>query len=246
MLVIPAIDIRGGKCVRLLRGDYDQETVYDDNPVAVARRWRDAGAQMIHIVDLDGARDGAPTQRDTIAEIVKAIDVPVQVGGGIRSGEHARFLIDLGVARIVVGTAAVEHPTLVHQLLEAHSAQQIVVGIDARNGYVATHGWLDTSSVLAVDLAREMMANGVRRFVYTDIDRDGTLTSPNFEAIRTLTAGGIPVIASGGVATLDHLRELAGIPGVEATIVGRALYTGDVMLHSDQWIVEGASAATEG
>lgn len=246
MLVIPAIDIRGGKCVRLLRGDYAQETVYDDDPVAVAIRWADAGAAMIHIVDLDGARDGEPAQGDTIAEIVAAVDVPIQVGGGIRTSDHAGYLLDLGVERIVVGTAAVEQPSLVEQLLVAHSADRIVVGLDARNGYIATHGWLDTSTVLAVDLAREMAAAGVARFVYTDIDRDGTLTSPNYEEIRAMTAHGFSVIASGGVAAADHLRELARIPGVEAAIVGRALYTGDVVLSTGEWVADGLSTATEG
>lgn len=246
MLVIPAIDIRGGKCVRLLRGDYEQETIYDEDPIAVARRWSSAGAKMIHIVDLDGARDGKPTQRDTIASIVAAVDVPVQVGGGIRTSEHAAHLLDAGVKRIVVGTAAVEDPGLVRDLLDAHSADRIVVGIDARDGYVATHGWLDTSSVLAVDLAREMAANGVLRIVYTDIDRDGTLSSPNFEAIRTMSASGVSLVASGGVATVDQIQELARISGVEAAIVGRALYTGDVVLKADEWVVDGRQFATEG
>jgi phosphoribosylformimino-5-aminoimidazole carboxamide ribotide isomerase len=235
MIVIPAIDLRDGKCVRLTQGDYDRETVFDDDPVAVARRWQDAGASWLHLVDLEGARDGHPRQRDTIAAIVTALDIPVQVGGGIRTLTHASDLLDAGVRRIVLGTAAVTNPELVKDVIEAWGADRVVVGVDARGGMVATQGWVETSSVQAFDLIARMADVGVQRVVYTDIERDGMLTSPNFEAIGGAAGLGVAIIASGGVSSVDDLQRLATITGVEAAIVGRALYTGDVVLESDEW-----------
>lgn len=235
MIVIPAIDLRGGRCVRLVQGDYDRETVFDDDPVAVARRWQAAGATWLHVVDLDGARDGLPRQRDTIAAIVEALGIPVQVGGGIRSAGHAAALLESGVQRIIIGTAAVTDPELVRELLAEWGASRIVIGIDARDGMVATQGWLETSSVQAHDLIVQMAEMGVERVVYTDIERDGMLSSPNFEAMAAATGLGVEIIASGGVSSVDDLRRLATIPGVEAVIVGRALYTGDVVLQPGDW-----------
>ena len=245
MIVIPAIDLRGGKCVRLTQGDYQQETVFDDDPLAVARRWEAAGAGWLHVVDLEGARDGVPQQRETIAAIVEALAIPVQVGGGIRSRSHASDLFEAGVARIVLGTAAVNDPQLVLDLLAEHGAERIIVGVDARDGLVATQGWLETSSVGALDLIKRMRDAGVQRVVYTDIERDGMLTSPNFEAVAEAAGLGIALVASGGVSKRSDLERLATIAGVEATIVGRALYTGDLVLGPGEWTLGHAAATGE-
>lgn len=237
MIVIPAIDVRDGRCVRLLQGDYGRETVYGDDPALVARRWQDAGAGMLHVVDLDGARDGVPCQRETIASIVKSVDIPVQVGGGVRTREHAASLDETGVARFILGTAAVDDPELVSDLLDRYGPEKVVVGVDARDGLVATRGWLDQSDVRAVDLVDAMRERGVRRIIYTDIERDGTLGTPNYEAIAGVAGRGVRVVASGGVRTRDDLQQLATIPGVEAAIVGRALYTGDLVLDRGEWTI---------
>jgi phosphoribosylformimino-5-aminoimidazole carboxamide ribotide isomerase len=237
MIVVPAIDLRGGRCVRLVQGDYARETVFSDDPVAVARQWQAAGAQMLHVVDLDGALEGLPAQRDVIGAIVAALEIPVQVGGGVRSAPHAQALYDAGVQRVVLGTAAIEQPDLVDTLLDAWSAERVVLGVDARNGMVATHGWTETSAIGAEDLIARMRDRGVRKVVYTDIDRDGTLMSPNFEAIGRVAELGVSVVASGGVASREHLQRLARIPGVDEAIVGRALYTGDVVLEGQDWVV---------
>lgn len=235
MIILPAIDLRGGRCVRLEQGDFSRETVFSDDPVAMAQRWQSAGAHMLHVVDLDGARDGQVSQLATIAEIVAALTIPVQVGGGIRSAEHAAALFSIGVSRIVVGTAAVEDPELVSALLRQWNAERVVVGVDARDGMVATRGWLETSTVPAEDLIVEMRERGVRRVVYTDIARDGMLSAPNVPATARAAARGVAIIASGGVATRAHLNQLAAVPGVEAAIVGRALYTGALTLADHEW-----------
>lgn len=225
--VIPSIDIRGGLCVRLYQGDYNQETVFSDDPVAVARRWAECGAPRIHVVDLDGAASGRPVNTSVIKGITSAVSVPVEVGGGVRTLASMGELLRLGVQRVVWGTAAVEEPNLVGEAASKHG-DAVAVGIDARGGLVATRGWKSTETMLALDLVRQMEGLGVTRFIYTDIARDGTLTSPNFEAIQELAAkckG--KVIASGGVATLEHVRRLAAL-GVEGAIIGRAAYTGAV------------------
>jgi phosphoribosylformimino-5-aminoimidazole carboxamide ribotide isomerase len=237
-LIIPAIDLRGGRCVRLVQGDYARETVFADDPIEVARGWQAAGARMLHVVDLDGARDGVPAQREVIGAIVAALEIPVQVGGGVRSVEHGAALYAAGVERVVIGTAAIEQPELVDALLEQYGPERVIVGVDARNGMVATRGWTETSEVTAEALIEDMRERGVRRVVYTDIDRDGTLVSPNFDAIARVGRLGVAVVASGGVATREHLRQLATIPGVDEAIVGRALYTGDVVLAGDEWVIE--------
>ena len=244
MIVIPAIDLRGGRCVRLLQGDFDQETVFGDDPAAMARRWENAGARWLHVVDLDGARAGSPRQADTIAAIVAAVDIPVQVGGGIRTAEDAAQLLKVGVERIVLGTAAVEHPQLLDVLIERYGSERIVLGVDARNGRVATRGWLTTSDVLAGELITTLAKRGITRVVYTDIERDGTLTAPNFEALEVVARTGVRVIASGGVTRRADLMRLSEIPGVEAAIVGRALYTGDLLLGSAEWEI-GAPASAD-
>ncbi len=232
MDVIPAIDLLGGRCVRLFQGDYEQSQVFDDDPVAVARRWAEQGAARIHLVDLDGAKAGKPENWQAIGEIVKAIDVPVQVGGGLRDRNRVAALFELGVQHAILGTVAVENPELVGEL-SAEFPGRIFVGIDARDGRVATRGWLETSTVMADDLAKRMGDLGAAAIIYTDIKRDGTLKGPNLEALRDL-AGKIdtPVIASGGVSSMSDLLSLLGVAplGVSGVIVGKALYTGNVDL----------------
>lgn len=243
MIVIPAIDLRGGRCVRLVQGDFARETVFSEDPVAVARQWQAAGAHRLHVVDLDGARAGGPRQLDVIAAIVEAVHMPVQVGGGVRSAADAAGVLAAGVTWVVLGTAAVEDPELVSALVAEHGPDRIIVGVDARGGRVATRGWLETSEVEASQLVAELAARGVCRVVYTDIERDGTLTAPNFDALAEVAAAGVQVIASGGVTRRADLVRLAAMPGVEAAIVGRALYTGDLQLERDEWVVEAAADA---
>lgn len=229
MLVIPSIDIRGGKCVRLTQGDYARETIYDDDPVAVARRWQDEGASLIHVVDLDGAKAGAPVNLDVVERVVSGVDVPVQLGGGLRQWEDIARALGAGVARVVLGTAALEDRDLLQKAI-AELGERLVVGIDARDGKVATRGWRETSTVTATELARDVEGLGVQRLVFTDIARDGTLSEPNYASLSAMMgAVRIPVIASGGVARLEHIGRLAAL-GVEGAIVGRALYTGNLRL----------------
>ncbi|UBF26146.1 1-(5-phosphoribosyl)-5-[(5-phosphoribosylamino)methylideneamino]imidazole-4-carboxamide isomerase [Kovacikia minuta CCNUW1] len=232
MEVIPAIDLLEGRCVRLYQGDYDQAQTFDENPVAVARQWVAAGASRLHVVDLDGAKAGHPVNVQAIEAIVRAVDVPVQVGGGLRDRQSAADLLHRGVQRIILGTIAVEQPDLVNQLCQEFPGQ-IVVGIDARNGKVATRGWLETSEVMATDLAQRMTTFGVAAIIYTDIHRDGTLQGPNLEALRELADSvEVPVVASGGVSSITDLLSLLALEpiGVTGAIVGRALYTGDISL----------------
>ncbi len=238
MKVIPAIDLRGGRCVRLLQGDFARETVYGDDPVAMARRWQEAGAAILHVVDLDGSREGRPAQAPIIAAIAAALAIPVQIGGGLRTLDDIAGAFADGVARVVLGTAALENRALLAAALDRWGPERIVLGLDARDGLVAIRAWRETSGVLATDLARELAPLGLRRVVYTDIGRDGTLHEPNYDALRELAAvSGLAIIASGGVARREHLAALAAIPGVEAAIVGRAIYTGDVRLGPGEWDV---------
>ena len=231
MEVIPAIDLRGGKCVRLYQGDYAQETVYSEDPVAMALHWQEMGAPRIHIVDLDGAASGIPQNMDSIASIASAVDVPLQTGGGIRSLEIAESLLALGIQRVVLGTIAVEDPSLVMEACHQFGTEAVVVGIDAREGMVSLRGWLDSSSITALALLQAMEVVGVKRFIYTDISRDGTLTEPNFQAIQDMVgACGGSIVASGGVSTVGHLQHLASL-GVEGAIVGKALYVGALDLR---------------
>lgn len=232
MDVIPAIDLLGGRCVRLYQGDYDQSQVYNEDPVAVAQRWVDEGANRLHLVDLDGAKAGKPENWQAIRAIAAAIDIPIEVGGGLRDRDRVAALFDLGVRYGILGTAAVENPELVGELSQQYPGQ-IIVGIDARDGKVATRGWLETSTIEAVDLARQMSDLGAAAIIYTDIARDGTLQGPNIDSLRQVaTAIEIPIIASGGVSSVrDLLRLLALEPqGVSGAIVGKALYTGDLSL----------------
>jgi phosphoribosylformimino-5-aminoimidazole carboxamide ribotide isomerase len=232
MEVIPAIDLLAGRCVRLYQGDYDQSEVFDDNPVAVARQWEEQGATRLHLVDLDGAKSGKPENWRAIDAIVRAVSVPVEVGGGLRDRDRVTALFDLGVRYAILGTAAIENPDLVGELSRDFPGQ-IIVGIDARDGKVATRGWLETSEVEAIDLAQRMEQQGAAAVIYTDIKRDGTLQGPNIDALRAMAqAVSMPVIASGGVGALKDLLRLLSLEpyGVTGVIVGRALYTGDVSL----------------
>ena len=234
MEIIPAIDIRGGRCVRLVQGDYDRETVFADDPAEAARRWRDAGARRLHVVDLDGAREGRPLNAASLERIVAAVDAPVQMGGGLRDLETVGRYLEAGVERAVLGTAAVKDQTLLVNALALFPGR-IVVGVDAREGIVVTEGWRDASAIEATELVQQLAELGVPRVIYTDTLRDGTLTEPNFAALEALladerlSAAGLRIIYSGGVSTIDHLRRLAAT-GVEGAIVGRALYTGDIDL----------------
>ncbi|MEN8614147.1 1-(5-phosphoribosyl)-5-[(5-phosphoribosylamino)methylideneamino]imidazole-4-carboxamide isomerase [Dehalogenimonas sp. THU2] len=229
MEIIPAIDIRGGRCVRLFQGDYAQETVYSDSPVDVALKWQSMGAQRLHVVDLDGARDGEMVNFDIISQIAQSAVVPVQLGGGIRDMESVRKLLKAGVDRVVLGTAAVENPEFVREACRNFS-ESIVVSLDARNGKMAVKGWREETGVAVIDFARQMMDLGVRRFVFTDISRDGTLTEPNFTALYELIqAIKTPVIASGGIARLSHLKILK-LLGASAAILGKSIYTGAIDL----------------
>ncbi|HEU4323560.1 MAG TPA: 1-(5-phosphoribosyl)-5-[(5-phosphoribosylamino)methylideneamino]imidazole-4-carboxamide isomerase [Roseiflexaceae bacterium] len=229
MDIIPAIDIKDGRCVRLYQGDFDKATVYGEDPTEAARRWADQGARYLHVVDLDGAKVGHPVNTDSILAIVRSIGIPVQLGGGLRTDVSVRAALDLGVSRVILGTAAVRDPGLISRLVARHG-DAIAIGVDARDGLVATSGWTESAPVYAVDLVEQMAQIGVARIVYTDITRDGTLTEPNFSATAALVRpGGPAIIASGGVCRVEHLRRLAD-SGVEAAIVGRALYTGDLNL----------------
>ena len=230
MEVIPAIDLRGGRCVRLYQGDYERETVFSEDPVEVARQWVKAGATRLHVVDLDGARTGVPVNLDVVRKIVSAVGVPVQLGGGIRTSDTAAEVVAIGVARVMLGTAAVSEPDLVRRLCDELGSDAVVVSVDARDGLVAVSGWTAESSVTAADVVTRMMAVGVRRFLYTDIARDGTLTEPNFDAIAEIVRqAGACVMAAGGISTVQHLMRLAGL-GVAGAVVGTALYTGDIKL----------------
>lgn len=229
MQIIPAIDLKDGQCVRLYQGDFEQTTVYDNDPVAVAQRWVEQGASRIHVVDLDGARAGQPVNIETIRSIVRAVPVPVQLGGGMRNEDDIATALAMGVSFVILGTAAVHTPALVEQMVRRFG-ESIIIGVDARNGYVSTAGWTEAEQVLATDLIDQMTRLGIKRFVYTDIARDGTLSGPNYAATAALVRpGGPAIVASGGVCLLDHLMRLVNI-GVEGAIIGRALYAGKIDL----------------
>ena len=229
MEIIPAIDLREGKCVRLYQGDFERETAFSDNPCGGALRWQGEGAGRLHIVDLDGAATGRLSNRDCIERILRAVEIPIQLGGGIRRMETIEEVLQLGVERVILGTAAIEEPAFVEEAC-LRFGERIVVSIDARDGYVSTHGWREKTRVSANGLLERMAALGVKRFIYTDILRDGTLTEPNFDAIAELLGKThLPIIASGGISSIEHLKRLSRL-GVEGAIVGRALYSGEVVL----------------
>lgn len=227
----PAIDLRGGRCVRLLQGDYDRETVFGDDPVEMARRFAAGGARRLHIVDLDGAKAGLPVQAELIGRMVAAAGVPCQLGGGIRSVETARAYVSAGVHRLVLGSVVIEHPDLLVQLANAFPGR-IVLGIDARDGKVAVRGWLETSALGAIEVAKRHEHLPLAGIVYTDIAKDGMMSGPNIPALSEMVrAVRLPVIASGGVSNAGDIREAAAT-GAAGCIVGRALYEGSVTLAS--------------
>lgn len=231
-IVYPAIDIRDGKCVRLQQGDYNQETIYNDSPLKVAKSWEEQGGKFIHLVDLDGAKAGHPVNDAIIGAIAANANVPVQVGGGLRNLADVEKLLGLGVSRVIIGTAAINDHAFTEEVL-AKYGDKVAIGIDARNGYVATHGWLNTSEVRAEALAKELAAKGAETFIYTDISRDGMMQSTNVDGILSMAqASGKTVIASGGVTSLDDLLRLNvhNGSGVGGAIVGKALYTGNIDL----------------
>ena len=223
MRIYPAIDLRGAQCVRLRQGDYQQETVFGADPAAVARQWVAQGADFLHIVDLDGARDGRPINGPSVRAIVEASGVPCQLGGGLRNESHITEALGWGVRRVVIGTRALQSPRWLEEMC-AKVPNKIVLGIDAKDGMVATHGWLDVSQTPALDLAQSLEHLSLAALVYTDIARDGMLQGANVAAMAQMCAAvKTPVIASGGVTTLDDVRALAALP-LEGAIVGRALY----------------------
>jgi len=230
MILFPAIDIRGGNCVRLIQGDYNQEKVYSDSPVTQAQEWEKKGAAYIHIVDLDGAKTGVSQNAGVIKEIAANVHVPIQVGGGVRSMEAVKSLIDSGVSRVIIGTAAISNPEFLKEAVAAYG-DKIAVSLDAKNGFIATDGWTDTSGVKALDLVKDLEAIGVKTIVYTDIAKDGMLQGPNFEELDAMNnASSIDVIASGGVSTADDVKKLAA-NNMYGAIVGKALYDGTVQLE---------------
>ncbi len=232
MLVIPAIDLSEGKCVRLQRGDMNAKTVFSDEPVEVARRWANEGAEMIHIVDLDGAVSGTSANFEAVRDIIAAVPIPVELGGGLRTVEQVARVLDAGVKWAILGTAAISNRPELQKCLERFG-ERIIVGIDARDGRVAVQGWTQTSDVEALELAKQMEQLGVGKIIFTDINTDGMLGGPNIPAMKAMAqAVGIPVIASGGVTMLEDIRKLRGLErfGLEGCIVGRALYSGTIAL----------------
>jgi phosphoribosylformimino-5-aminoimidazole carboxamide ribotide isomerase len=231
MQIWPAIDLRGGKCVRLRQGDYNQETVFGDDPAAMARTWIDQGGEYLHLVDLDGAKAGSVANLESIRAILQAVDVPCELGGGIRDEATIAGLLDLGLARLVIGTLAIKQPDWFRAMCRRFP-NKLVLGIDARDGYVATEGWLETSRVFATDLANSFVREPLAAIVYTDIATDGMLCGPNVAALREMKdAVNVPIVASGGVSNAKDIAELAAIP-MAGCIVGRALYDGTLTLRA--------------
>lgn len=233
MQIIPAVDIKDGRCVRLLQGRKDSETVFSDDPAAMAVRWESEGAGLLHVVDLDGAFEKKPKNLEAIRRIVEQIQIPIQLGGGIRSLDTVDMYLDLGVSRVILGSGAVADPSIVRNACERHP-RRIVVGIDARDGMVATEGWTETTACNAVDLARSFEGYGLAGIVFTDIKRDGMQKGVNIEATRRLAeAVSIPIIASGGVSGLADIEQLLPLEdvGVSGVITGRALYAGTLDLR---------------
>ena len=230
MEVIPAIDLMDGQCVRLVQGDYSKQSVYSNDPVEVALRWESLGAKRIHIVDLDGARLGRPSNLSVVERIASSVSVPLQMGGGVRNLEAARAVIAAGIQRVMLGTVAVRDPDIVAAARSELGDDSVVVAVDSRDGYVAVSGWTSESRVRATELLRHMTDTGVKTFLCTDISKDGTLGGPDYELMKELVeVAGKSVIAAGGVASVEHVRQLAKT-GVGGVVVGKALYTGDIDL----------------
>lgn len=229
MEIIPAVDIRDGKCVRLAQGDYARETVFGDDPIAMARQWAAQGATRIHVVDLDGARSGVASNAPIVQAIARGVPVPVQTGGGMRSMDALRSMLDAGLDRVVLGTAAVKDPAFLAEAI-AYAGDRLIVSVDAREGRVALEGWTEATDLDSLAFVQQLAAQGVVRVVYTDILRDGVTDGPNLEMYQRLVREtSVRIISAGGVTSVDDLRRLAAT-GIEGAIVGRAIYTGDVRL----------------
>jgi phosphoribosylformimino-5-aminoimidazole carboxamide ribotide isomerase len=230
----PAIDLRNGKCVRLFQGDFTKETVYSETPLEVAKAFVDQGAEWLHIVDLDGAKTGTPQNKQTIVQMLSELKVAVQIGGGIRSERDIEWYLENEASRLIIGSLAVRKPELIGEWVKTYGSSTFAVSLDAKDGYVATDGWLKTSRKKAVDVAKELADIGVETFIFTDIATDGTLSGPNVQAIEQLAvATGCSVIASGGVSSIDDVRKLVALKekGVQGAIIGKALYTGKLSLE---------------
>ena len=241
MQLYPAIDIRGGQCVRLTQGLFDQAKVYAADPAEVAKLWKSQGASWLHLVDLDGALAGRSVNEGVIQRIIRETDLPVGLGGGIRTLEAAGRMLDLGVSRVIIGTKAAKEPEFMKELVDRFGPEAIVAGVDAKNGQVAVEGWETLSSRTALSLCMTMKEMGIRHIVYTDISRDGTLTGPNVEATRELTQKtGLDVIASGGVSSMEDLRSLSEA-GIRGAIIGKALYEKKIRLSEAIEAFEGRS-----
>jgi len=230
MLILPAIDLRGGQCVRLVQGRLEEETVFSDNPVEMAKKWKEEGAQYLHLVDLDGAFQGQPVHLEIVRQIKEEAGLPVELGGGIRDLATIQKVLDFGVDRVILGTVAINNQELLAAAC-ANFGERIVLGLDAKDGKVAISGWADVTEEKAVDLAQKLVAKGVKRIIFTDISRDGTLAGPNLTSIREMCRwSGVPVIASGGISVVQDIVALKEIAGVEGVITGKALYTGSLSL----------------
>jgi phosphoribosylformimino-5-aminoimidazole carboxamide ribotide isomerase len=231
MQLYPAIDIKNGKCVRLFKGLFDQETIFHDDPSLVALKWEELGGSYIHVVDLDGALDGKWVNKEAIQKIVRAVKVPVQTGGGVRTLDDIKERLDMGIDRVIIGTMAVKNPDFVKEAVERFGSQHIAVGIDAKNGLVATHGWEQVSDLEAIQFALQMKALGVKVIVYTDISKDGTMEGPNIEQTKAMVEQTqMYIIASGGVSKMQDLYDTQDI-GVGGTIIGKALYLDAIDLN---------------
>ena len=231
MEVIPAIDIRAGRCVRLIQGDYSKETIFADNPMEMAIKWESEGAEYLHIIDLDGAKEGSAVNMDVISKICAESAARIQVGGGIRDYETAARYMDVGVSRVIMGTSAVDRTDELERILKSIGAESLVVSVDAREGIVALDGWTRESRMTVETVVKNIEALGVKRCMYTDILKDGTLSEPNYAGVENVVSStNMKIMAAGGIAALSQLKRMS-IVGVEATIVGRALYTGDIRLR---------------
>ena len=240
MVILPAIDLKGGQCVRLYQGDFSKSTVFSDYPEEMALKWQEQGAKHLHIVDLDGAKEGEPVNIFSIKKILDAIKIPIEVGGGIRTLENIEDLLEMGVERVVLGSTAIENPELIREAAREFG-EKVVVGIDAKGGMVAVHGWLNVSDMTALDLAVQVGDMGISTIIYTDIAKDGTLAGHNAEATAELARrSGLAIIASGGVASLDDIKALKAheADGIEGVVIGRALYTGALELADALKIAE--------
>lgn len=242
MIIFPAIDIRNGKCVRLVKGDFNQETVFAERPELMAKKWEDEGGQYLHLVDLDGALKAEPQNLDVVRMILQTVDIPVELGGGIRTMETIKEVLDMGVSRVILGSVAVKNPQLVEDACKMYGSERIVVGIDAKDGIVAVDGWGVSGDIEAKELAKKMAEVGVKHIIYTDISRDGTLTGVNAKATAEIAEySGVNVVASGGVSSIKDIELLKKYEdaGIEGVIVGKAIYTDNLSLKEALAVAKG-------